>query len=145
MYAFEKCAYAANSFGCRKIQARGIKLPQIRAGRKSRFLPAVYDQCAGLPSYGLEGRDKLLEVLQHRRANLVARWMMESELDGAVLQLPRKRLRFLVKMKLGIGHVGFLRYIESMASLKCVAMASRRSFPFAVSSPFSRVIGCGSM
>src|SRR5205807_7209115 len=98
MYAFEKCAYAANALGCRKIQTHGIKLPQIRAGRKSRFLPAVYDQRAGLPSCRLEGRDKLLEVLQHRRGNLVARWMMQRELDSAVLEFPGKRLRFLVTM-----------------------------------------------
>src|SRR5436853_452417 len=35
-------------------------------------------------------------------------------------------------MKLGSGHVGFLRYIESMASPKCAAIASRRSCPFAL-------------
>src|SRR2546427_335948 len=145
MHAFEKCAYAGHAFGCRKTQARRIKLPQIGTGRKSRFLPAVYDQCGGLLSCRLERRNKLLEVLQHRRADLVARRMMEREFDGAVLQLPGKRLRFLVKMKLGSGHVGFLRYIDSIASPKCAAMASRRSFPFAVSTPLPSVGGCGSM
>ncbi len=145
VYAFEKCAHARRAFGGWKNHAFRIELAQIGTGRKSRFLPAVDDQRAGLPFRGLQRGDKLFQVLQHRRADLIARRMMKRQLDRAVLQFPGKRLRFLGKMNLGSGHVGFLQYIDSTASRKWAATASRRNLPFAVSKPLSSVSGRGSM
>ena len=126
-------------------QAIGVELAQIGAGGKSRFPLAVDDQGAGLAFRRLQRRDKLLQIPQHRRADLVARRMVQRQLEHAVLQFPGKRLRLFGKMNLRSGHVGFLRYIDSMASRKCAAMASRRSLPLAVSRPLSMVSGCGSM
>src|SRR5690242_10402669 len=145
MNAFEKCARAGNPLSRRKAQARRIKLPQVGAGRKPGILPAIYNQSSSITLRRPQRGDKLLQVSQHNHANLIARRMMKGELDRAVLQLPRKGLRFVGNMNPGSSHVGFFRYIDSIEFRKCAAMASRRSLPFAVKSPLSSVSGCGSI
>src|SRR5579862_8453610 len=135
----DEIAHAGNPLRRRQRLRAMIQLAQICPGAKTLRARAGNNQCVAIGLQKFERGGEFLKLRKSRRANLIARRPIENQLDNATLCTPRQRVAAKIL------HVLFFSKSRSISAAKCATIASRFSFPFAVSMPFSMVSGSGTI
>src|SRR5207248_6056368 len=89
-----------------------------------------------------KGAHEYFQLLKHGRADFIGRLMIEHQLDASLPPLPTQRFAFEAFHAcclLTASRSSFGSYMALISEAKWVLTASRRSLPFAVSSPLSGV------
>src|SRR5260221_2945717 len=149
MDALDKHSEPGDAFLRRKIQRVVVKLVQIAADAEAAGAGAGDDTRTGDGGEALNGSDKLLEFSQEQRADFVEGFVVESEFDNAIAPFPVEAFatEFFYGEKIAAvflhalvpSATACLLYSWSISCWKRLLIASRFSFPFAVSSAFSGV------
>src|SRR5580700_7044889 len=137
--SLDEVTHAGDTLGRRQRLRAVIQLAQICPGAKTLRTRAGNNQCVAIGLQQLDRGGEFLKLRKSRRANLIARRPIENQLDNATLCTPRQRVAAKIL------HVLFFSKSRSISAAKCATIASRFSFPFAVSMPFSMLSGSGTI
>src|SRR5208337_1984970 len=81
-----------------------IELAEVGPGAETRLLLAVDDQRMRIAFQIVQSGSEVFEIVERGRADLVARLTVESQLDDAVVLLPRDRFRLMHRNTHHQGH-----------------------------------------
>src|SRR5215472_7078396 len=136
---------AANSFWAFSLGNRScmtIEFAQVSACRKNRFSGAGDNARGSFGAERAEGADEYFQLLKHGRANFIGRFMVERQFDAPFAPFPAERLALEALHAcclLTASRSCLPSYMALISEAKRALTASRRSLPFAVSSPLSGV------
>src|SRR6266852_329954 len=140
MDAFKKGAHACGAFFCGNGRRGGIQLAQIAAGGKNGLSRTRKNADGRLRYKHIKCSNKFFQLRKHGRANFIGRLMIKRQFDHAFAPFPTQRFAsesFHACCLLTASQLPFESYMALISDAYRALMASRRSLPLAVSSPFS--------